>query len=196
MVLAMLSCKTNKHITKTTTATENKTAETKNIACAGMVAPGTPHIDWIKEKQKVLNGTNTQLPNDYYVYSIDSMQLVSFFMAVSNSDTDINTAIPLPDGCQLFYVSSADRRARNSVAVSVRGRDVETKLNEIGLTYTPGVGMSGHADWEGARYIINPVKNNEQHTYYILYQRPVKYFSHQVGGGSQAAPASLSPGNH
>src|SRR6185312_13378640 len=117
-MLATLSCKTNKYITKTTATTENKPAKTKNIACAGMIAPGTPHIDWIKEKQRVLNGTNTLLPDNYDVYSIDSMQLFSFFIAVNNSDTDINTTIPLPDGCQLFYVRSTNRKTNNNAVIS------------------------------------------------------------------------------
>lgn len=194
MMLATLSCKTNKQTTKTTT-TENKSAETRKIACEGMIPANTPHIDWIKEKQKVLNGTTTLLPNNYDVYSIDSVQLAAFFMAVSNSDTDINTAIPLPDGCQLFYVRSADRKNRNSIVISLRGRDMETKLNEIALTYTMGSGMTGEADWEGAGYIINPVKNGEQHTYYIIYQRPVKQISRQTSG-PQPTPASLRPAGH
>jgi len=73
---------------------------------------------------------------------------------------------------------------------------VETKLNEIELTYTAGYGMSGQADWEGAGYIIAPVRDKDQHTYYILYQRPMKYFSHPLGEGGQSAPASSLPANH
>lgn len=105
----------------------------KKMACADVhIDMNTPHLDWVIESNNVLNKADyvLVLPKEYYTYSIDSAQLVTFFRAVNNGET-LKTVIPLPKpaGCQVFTVhNNLPESANIAGAFTITGDAMGQKL--------------------------------------------------------------------
>lgn len=160
--------------------------DTKDIACAELQLPASSaHLDWIVEKGRVLNGyTATKLPDNFEVFSIDSMQLTNFFTtAGSAGDTaTFATVVPLPDGCRVFklvpsQIMAEGLQRKYPSIVSLKGNDVNTGQYDLRMNYD-GTKMSGQVLTNNTVYTITPIFYNS-HTYYIVYQLAMTRISRQ-----------------
>jgi hypothetical protein len=172
--LFSVSCSSTK---KAATPAGNGAVTNANIACSDLQKEaGEPRLDWIIEKNSVLdNLTTLAKPSSYKVYSLDTNQMRSFFKAykdAADKQAVLKILLPLPEpvGCRTYTLAEsgvmpAKLKEKYPDIVSLKSKDgTGVRLDYDGLKIRAQV-------TEGADvYVFTPVRNNGT-TYYMVYKR-------------------------
>jgi len=148
----------------------------KKCACANL-AQNEPAIHWVMEAKNTLRGYNGNLPEDYSVYSIDSVELANFFSIVKEKPATIyfNIIMPLPDplGCQNFELAKGTTRklgqGKSGELLNFNGVDLPSRQATIKGNYD-GEKLAITVNWNNTFYNAMPIKFQDKY-YYIIYMR-------------------------
>lgn len=170
LTIGLVSCTGSSKVA--TTGSNTTKAERKKMACADVhLEMSSTHLDWFAENSSILSKSDQVLvlPKAYKVYSIDSMQLSTFFNAIQKGET-VNTVIPLPApaDCQLFTINNNLKKdaAIPRGMISATG---EAQGQKIALSYQNGY-LTGYVNWFDIAYEIQTTTVNRQ-PYFIVYAK-------------------------
>lgn len=185
IVLAVIILSACKSTEKTASGNKEKATKAK-VACADMhIDMGKEHIDWVKAKPSVLQDDSKLivLPKVYDVFSIDIVQMNSFFQAVKNNQTTemLNTVVPLPYGCMIFAIKEqkdmpAPMRKLYPNTIVIKG---EKNGYELQMAFD-GIKMSGQAKSATQHFNIMPVEANGKY-HYIIYEKAQEMEANKEG---------------
>ena len=179
LALISLSCNSTRK-TASISGTRANSPARKSIACGEQAKESSqPHLDWIIEENSVLdNVTTLSRPSSYKVYSLDSVQLRSFFHAAKGTPGkpgSVKTILPLPAPfeCRTYAFSESNAMSQQLKEkypdiVSLKGSD-ETGKADARLDYD-GMKLRGQIMWNKEIYLISAIPNNGRY-YYMVYLR-------------------------